>query len=305
MAVLYDIALAIRQHYDAPVAASRQTLRLLPPTLAGEQHVVAAAVEVFPQPAERRDRRDFFGNPAVDVAFGGAHEEITYSLAARVRREAGREALPNSPPAIALAEEATAIRSLAPGAPHHFLGASPRLPGEPEFADYARAVAAGATGASEVVEAVGLALHRDMAFDAQATEVDTPALEAFRRRRGVCQDFTHAMIACLRALGIPAGYASGFLRTIPPPGRARLQGADAMHAWVRAWCGRDAGWVEYDPTNACLAGDGHVTVARGRDYSDVAPVKGVLRSAGSQTSRHEVTMTPVGEEDGATRPRPD
>ncbi len=296
--MLYDIALSIRQHYDAPVAASRQTLRLLPPTLAGAQHVVAAAVDVSPGPAERRDRRDFFGNMATDLAFGGAHEEVVYSLAARVRREAGPASLPGSPPAAALAGDAAAIRSLAPDAPHHFLAASPRLPEEPEFRDYAHAAlppGAGA-GAAEAVEAVGLALNRDMAFDAGATEVDTPALEAFRRRRGVCQDFTHAMIACLRALGIPAGYVSGFLRTVPPPGRPRLQGADAMHAWVRAWCGRDAGWVEYDPTNACLAGDGHVTVARGRDYSDVAPVKGVLRSAGSQTSRHEVTMTPVGEE---------
>ena len=207
-----------------------------------------------------------------------------------------RHRCPVRRPAAALAGDAAAIRSLAPDAPHHFLAASPRLPEEPEFRDYAHAALPPGAGAAEAVEAVGLALNRDMAFDAGATEVDTPALEAFRRRRGVCQDFTHAMIACLRALGIPAGYVSGFLRTVPPPGRPRLQGADAMHAWVRAWCGRDAGWVEYDPTNACLAGDGHVTVARGRDYSDVAPVKGVLRSAGSQTSRHEVTMTPVGEE---------
>ena len=295
MTVLYDIALAIRQHYDAPAAASRQTLRLLPPTLAGGQHVVAAAVDVSPPPAERRDRRDFFRNMATDLAFGGAHEEVVYSLAARVRREAGQGALPGSPPPAALAEDMAAIRSLAPDAPHHFLAASPRLPGEPEFADYARAALPAGAGAADAVEAVGLALHRDMAFDAGATEVDTPALEAFRRGRGVCQDFTHAMIACLRALGIPAGYVSGFLRTDPPPGRPRLQGADAMHAWVRAWCGQGPGWVEYDPTNACLAGDGHVAVARGRDYSDVAPVRGVLRSAGSQTSRHEVTMTPVGE----------
>ena len=293
--MLYDIALRVRQHYDAPVAASRQTLRLLPPTLAGEQHVVAAAVTVSPPPAERRDRRDFFGNPAIDLAFGGAHEDVVYSLAARVGREVDPRLPPDTPLPAALAEEVAALRSLAPEAPHHFLAASPRLPEEPEFADYARAALPADAGAAEAVEAVGLALHRDMAFDADATEVDTPALEAFRRRRGVCQDFTHAMIACLRALGIPAGYVSGFLRTTPPPGRPRLQGADAMHAWVRAWCGRKAGWVEYDPTNACLAGDGHVVVARGRDYSDVAPVKGVLRSAGSQTSRHEVTMTPVGE----------
>ena len=254
MAVLYDIALAIRQHYDAPAAASRQTLRLLPPTLAGGQHVVAAAVDVSPPPAERRDRRDFFRNMATDLAFAGAHEEVVYSLAARVRREAGQGALPDSPPPAALAEDMAAIRSLAPDAPHHFLAASPRLPEEPEFAAYARAALPAGAGAAEAVEAVGLALHRDMAFDADATEVDTPALEAFRRGRGVCQDFTHAMIACLRALGIPAGYVSGFLRTDPPPGQPRLQGRmrctpGCVHGAGR----RPAGWNTTRPMPASPA----------------------------------------------------
>ncbi len=296
MAVLYDIALKVRQHYAAFAAASRQTLRLLPPTLAGEQQVVAAAVDVLPQPAERGDRQDFFGNIATDLVFDGAHEAIVYALTARVRREPGRMTLPEAPPVAALAQEAATIHSLAPEAPHHFLGPSPRLPYMPEFTDYVRAILPAGAHAAAAVEAVGQALHRDMAFDANATEADTLALEAFHRRRGVCQDFTHIMIACLRALGIPSGYVSGFLCTTPPPGRPRLQGADAMHAWVRAWCGREVGWVDYDPTNACLAGSGHVVVARGRDYSDVAPVRGVLRSAGGQTSRHEVTMTPIGEE---------
>jgi len=300
MAALYDIALTIHQHYDAPAAASRQTLRLMPPTLAGGQHVVAAAVDIAPPPGERRDRRDFFGNMAIDVLFAAAHERVAYSLAARVRREAGRGLPAGAPPVAALAGQAAAVRSLAADAPHHFLAASPRAPAEPEIADYARAAETPGAGAAEVVEALGLALHRDMTFDAQATTVETPVLEAFRRRRGVCQDFTHAMIAGLRALGVPAGYVSGFLRTFPPPGRPRLQGADAMHAWVRAWCGLEAGWVEYDPTNACPAGDGHIAVARGRDYSDVAPVRGVLRSAGAQTSRHAVTITPVGEREGAS-----
>jgi transglutaminase-like putative cysteine protease len=145
----------------------------------------------------------------------------------------------------------------------------------------------------DAVRALGLALHRDMKFDPDATTVDTPPAEAFARRHGVCQDFAQVMIACLRGAGIPAGYVSGFLRTNPPPGKARLEGADAMHAWVRAWCGGQTGWVEFDPTNAIAAGTDHIVVARGRDYGDVAPVKGVLRIAGEQTTEHAVDVIPV------------
>ena len=146
--------------------------------------------------------------------------------------------------------------------------------------------------ALDAVRAVGLALHRDMRFDPEATTVDTPPAEAFARRHGVCQDFAQVMIACLRGIGIPAGYVSGFLRTNPPPGQPRLEGADAMHAWVRAWCGWETGWVEFDPTNAVFAGTDHILVARGRDYGDVAPVKGVLRIAGAQTTEHAVDVDP-------------
>jgi transglutaminase-like putative cysteine protease len=98
------------------------------------------------------------------------------------------------------------------------------------------------------------------------------------------------MIACLRGIGIPAGYVSGFLRTTPPPGQPRLEGADAMHAWVRAWCGMETGWVEVDPTNALMVANDHIVIARGRDYADVAPVKGVLRTAGSQTTEQAVDV---------------
>jgi transglutaminase-like putative cysteine protease len=132
-----------------------------------------------------------------------------------------------------------------------------------------------------------------MTFDAEATTVDTPPREAFARGRGVCQDFTHVMIAGLRGIGIPAGYVSGFLRTFPPPGQPRLEGADAMHAWVRAWVGREMGWIEFDPTNDQAAGVDFVTVAVGRDYDDVAPIRGALRSAGRAETRQAVDVLPL------------
>jgi transglutaminase-like putative cysteine protease len=147
----------------------------------------------------------------------------------------------------------------------------------------------------QAVETIGLAIDRTMTFEPGSTQVNTPPEEAFARRRGVCQDFTHIMIGCLRAIGIPAAYVSGFLRTRPPEGKPRLEGADAMHAWVRAWCGPQVGWVEYDPTNGVRISDQHIVVAYGRDYGDVAPVRGVVRTSGTQQSSHAVDVAPLSE----------
>ena len=134
---------------------------------------------------------------------------------------------------------------------------------------------------------------RDFAYDSKATEVDTPPAEAFARRRGVCQDFAHVMIAALRGLGLPALYVSGYIRTIPPAGKPRLAGADASHAWVSVWCGPAFGWFGLDPTNAIPEGDDHVVVARGRDYADVPPVDGVVLSSGGRDLEVEVDVIPI------------
>ena len=145
----------------------------------------------------------------------------------------------------------------------------------------------------EIGTAICERIHADFTYDAEATSVETTPIEAFRLKRGVCQDFTHVMIVALRSLGIPAGYVSGYLRTIPPPGKERLEGADAMHAWVRVWCGRASGWMEWDPTNNIMAGSDHIRVGYGRDYSDVAPVIGILKSYGSHTTEQAVDVVPV------------
>ena len=127
---------------------------------------------------------------------------------------------------------------------------------------------------------LGEALHGVMTFDATATTVDTNPVDAFKLRRGVCQDYSHIMILALRSLGIPAGYVSGYLRTIPPKGAPRLEGADAMHAWVKAWCG-------------AVVGTDHIVVGYGRDYADVSPDIGHLRSAGNQTTAQSVDVKVV------------
>ncbi len=121
----------------------------------------------------------------------------------------------------------------------------------------------------------------------------TSPAEAFAARRGVCQDFAHVMIAGLRGLGLPALYVSGYIRTIPPPGKPRLAGADASHAWVAVWCGPSFGWLGLDPTNAIPEGDDHIVVARGRDYADVPPVDGVILSYGGHDLEVSVDVAPV------------
>lgn len=192
-----------------------------------------------------------------------------------------------------LPEELDDYWSLGATSPHHFLGPSPRLDEVTEISAYARETATHGQTVRQIAEALCARIHGDFTYDPQATTVDTAPRAAFALKRGVCQDFSHVMILALRSLGIPAGYVSGFLRTIPPPGQERLEGADAMHAWVRVWCGETMGWIELDPTNNIPAGSDHVVVAYGRDYSDVAPVIGVLKSYGNHQTVQAVDVVPV------------
>jgi transglutaminase-like putative cysteine protease len=291
--MLYDIVLRIAYAYDNPADSSRHIIRLSPADLPGEQRQVAGTFTVDPLPEERRVQRDFFGNTSMQLVYLKAHKKINFTVQSRVDRYATNERLDTSPPLAMLAQEIAEHRSLDASAPHHFVGPTLRVPIDAATTHYARARVTAGMSVRETVAKIGEALNRDFKYDPKATTVETPMLDAFNGRRGVCQDFSHIMIACLRGLGIPAGYVSGFLRTIPPPGKKRLAGADAMHAWVRVWCGREMGWLEYDPTNRVFAGSDHVVIARGRDYADVAPIKGILRSYGAHTSTQTVDMVPV------------
>jgi len=291
--MIYDIGMTIAYEYARPAIAGRHLLRLLPADLPHLQRRMTGSLSIVPEPGERRQLVDFFGNVGVEVAFREAHDEILFRVAARVERIGEQPRLDISPDIAWLGDEIADDRSLGPDAPHHFVGSSPRISPTPDMTAYAREQLLSGMTVADAVRTIGLALYRDMRFDPEATTVETPPSEAFARRHGVCQDFAQVMIACLRGVGVPAGYVSGFLRTNPPPGMPRLEGADAMHAWVRAWCGWEAGWVEFDPTNAVVVGTDHVLVAHGRDYGDVSPVKGILRIAGEQTSEHAVDMVPV------------
>jgi len=291
--MLYDVRLTISHRYASPAGNSRHLVRVLPKAIAGRQSITAHLVEVDPVPDRRADRIDFFGNSVASVVHNRQHERMAIRMACRVDVHAGQVRADMSSNLPELHNQVASLRDLGPASPLHFLGPSYRLTPNSEIAQFARDVVQPGASVADMVTQVGRALHQVMTFDANATTVDTDPAEAFGKKRGVCQDLSHIMILGLQALGIPAGYVSGYLRTLPPKGGVRLEGVDAMHAWVQAWCGPSQGWIEYDPTNATLVGADHIVVGYGRDYSDVSPVVGQLRSSGSQVNKQSVDVAPV------------
>lgn len=286
----YDIRLRLSYDYGHPVADARHLARVAPRELPGVQALESLHVSVTPEPSELGEFEDFFGNRVATLALRQPHAALEVEMRARVQVTRGEAGPDLSPALVELAAEVEAQRSLAPDAPCHFLPSSARIPALARINQYAARSLRGQGSVLGIVRDLGQRLHRDFSYDAEATEVDTPIGKAFDMRAGVCQDFSHIMIAGLRGMGIPAGYVSGFLRTLPPPGKPRLEGADATHAWVRAWCGVRMGWHDFDPTNGIDVGDDHITIAHGRDYDDVPPIAGVLKTSGAQAGAQAVDV---------------
>jgi transglutaminase-like putative cysteine protease len=282
--VIYDITVKTAYEYESQVAAARHILRMTPADFLGEQKLLSASLEIEPKPRERSRFTDFFGNNAIEALISTPHVRFEALMQARVERLHRDAPVDRSPPLAVLHEACEQMGEFDNWSPHHYLADSPLVAMQAAMTDYARAQLSQGISTFQAADAISQALHRDFQFDPNATTVETPPMEAFINRRGVCQDFSHIMIACLRGIGLPAAYVSGYLRTIPAPGQARLDGADAMHAWVRAWCGEAMGWIEFTD---------HVAAARGRDYSDVAPIKGVLRAGGAQDSTQSVDVVAV------------
>ncbi len=289
----YDIRLHLHYDYARAAGGGRHQVRVAPPTIPGVQRVIASSLGFTPKPAERSDFTDFFGNLVTAIAFRDVHETLDIRMSARVAVSRPEPGFDVSPDMARLQAELAGVRSLSSDAPHHFVAASHHAGIEPAITAYARDSLSAAPSVVGVASDFCNRIYDDFAYDGEATTVATRAGDAFALKRGVCQDFSHIMIAGLRGLGIPAGYVSGFLRTIPPPGKERLEGADAMHAWVKVWCGREAGWQEFDPTNGMRASNDHITVGYGRDYSDVAPIVGVLKITGGQIGEQSVDVVPV------------
>lgn len=291
--MLYDVRLELHYDYEASVHGDRHLVRVAPVSVPGVQRVIASSLSFDPRPEQESSFVDFFGNTVTTIAYAGYHDHLDVKLSARVLVEDLVVAADLSPTVPALAQEIAGIWDLAAASPHHFLAASPRVPLDTAITGYAAKSVARTMSVRAAAMDLCLSIHRDFKYDKDATKVDTGPSEAFALKRGVCQDFAHVMIAGLRGVGIPAGYVSGFLRTIPPKGKPRLEGADAMHAWVRVWCGQHAGWVEFDPTNAMIAGPDHITIGYGRDYADVSPIVGVLRTSGDHHTKQSVDVIKV------------
>jgi transglutaminase-like putative cysteine protease len=274
--VIYDIRHVTSYSYESPVSFARCSLRLEPRSGDGQQ-LISHAVEIRPRPAERTVRRDFFGTHTENVLIETAHRNLRIDSRSRVsvsRNAPGRTAA--SPAWERIRDVAFEATSLGPSSPVGYIFASPLVPVQRPVTAYASA--SFPPGSGIVAGAVDL-MHRirtEFKYDPKATVISTPLEEVFEKRHGVCQDFAHVMIAGLRGLGLPAAYVSGYLRTIPPPGKTRLQGADATHAWVSLWCGTEIGWVGFDPTNDILVENDHIVLAVGRDFSDVSPVDGII-----------------------------
>ncbi|MTH65173.1 transglutaminase family protein [Paracoccus shanxieyensis] len=287
---VYAMQVAFRYEFDRPPGAGRQLFRILPAEIPGRQNLLHAEIRIEPDPAETAEFTDFQGIRVIEMVMPQGLTELEFVLEAEVERIAHQIGLDISTPLSVLPAEIAAYRGVDPAAPHHYLTPTARIPLMPKVAEYAARATQKTVTTREALEAFGRALHRDMAFDAEATDVNTPPAQAFAQRRGVCQDFAQIMVGGLRSLGIPAAYVGGYLRTLPPPGQPRLVGADATHAWVRGWCGTETGWVDYDPTNGCFALGDHIEIGFGRDYDDVAPVTGMLRLEGEQTGSHSVDI---------------
>jgi transglutaminase-like putative cysteine protease len=291
--MLYDIRLELHYDYDGLVHGDRHLIRVAPQSIPGVQRVIASSVSFDPRPDSETNFVDFFGNLVTTISYGGYHDRLDVRLTARVGVEDEHPPADLSPDLPGLRRELASLWTLDANSPHHFLAPSPRVALSRVITDYARKSVERTTSVRAAAMDLCLSIHRDFKYEVDATDVNTAPLDAFYLKTGVCQDFAHVMIAGLRGVGIPAAYVSGFLRTIPPKGKPRLEGADAMHAWVRVWCGLHDGWLEFDPTNAMLAGADHITIGHGRDYADISPIVGVLRTSGGHDTTQSVDVIRV------------
>ncbi len=291
--MIYDVRQTTTCEYASPVAHARHVLRLTPVPRDG-QRVHLAALQILPEPMHRREGLDFFGNRLTWIEIEEPHDTLTVKLAARVALDPEAVPVPQSTPSWQeVREQAFAASDIGPLSPAHFLFPSRMVSLDPEIRDYVRESFSPERPILDAAIELIRRLKIDITYEIGATTVTTTPPMSFALRRGVCQDFAHIMISGLRGIGLPAAYVSGYLRSAPRTDAGRLQGSEAMHAWVLLWCGPKAGWIGLDPTNAILAKDEHVTLAVGRDYTDVAPVDGVIVGSGRQRMEVSVSVTPA------------
>ena len=294
----YAVVHETRYGYEHPVGLSRQIVRLAPRTTP-YQSCRAHLLSVTPSPEILGTSVDAFGNALTSLCIDADHDELTVLAESWVDVSERRWPDDAASPPWEEVRNRLAYRHGRPLRPAdleatRFLFESTRVRNKRELAAWAARSFPAGTPLLAGVRHLMDRIHDELVFDPEATTVSTPVMEVFEKKRGVCQDFAHLMLSCLRSLGLAARYVSGYLLTRPPPGRPRLVGADATHAWVSVYC-PEVGWVDFDPTNRLLPSLEHVTVGWGRDYDDVIPLRGVILGGGAHTLDIEVTVAPAAE----------
>jgi transglutaminase-like putative cysteine protease len=294
--------------YDyAPAVDTAQHLAHLKPLERASQRLVSHQLRISPAPARRGESLDVYGNTRTFFELDTTHDHLVVTADSVVETAA-----PQLDPAADLRQPWEAVRErfryhmgLRDEPASEFLYPSRYAPPHDDFAAYARSSFAPSRPLLDAALDLTLRMYRDFAYDSGSTEINTPAVQALAQRRGVCQDFAHIMIACCRAMGVPARYVSGYLLTQPPPGQPRLVGADASHAWVEVYLpataegapGGTGDWAGFDPTNGRQPGEDYVLLALGRDFADVSPMRGVLHGGAGHQLSVAVTVRPLDEAD--------
>jgi transglutaminase-like putative cysteine protease len=290
--VIYRVRHETAYAYGGGVDLAAHLLHLRPRALAW-QRVLASHIVSAPAASRQHEGTDHFGNPVTWLFLDAPHDAFA------VRAEAVVDVLfPSPPPAEATPAWEAVAEAARRGGPDawqaaEFLFDSPLCSALPAAGLYAAASFPPGRPVLEGLLDLNSRIGRDFAFRPGVTDLNTTPAEVLARREGVCQDFAHVMISALRALGLPARYVSGYLRTRPPPGQERRLGADQSHAWVAAWLGAAQGWIDLDPTNALVVNDEHVVLGWGRDYGDVSPVRGVVLGSGAHSLTISVDLEPL------------
>jgi transglutaminase-like putative cysteine protease len=278
--------------YTEIVSICHNELHLRPRDSAG-QTCTAYELVVRPGPAVSAERLDYFGNHITFLGLQEPHRMLTVMARSTVEVHPRTLPSPDTTPAWeSVRDRLGHDRTAADLEAYHYVFDSPYVMSSPALRRYAAPSFPAGRPWLVAVHDLTRRVHTDFTYDPKATSVSTPLDEVLQNRHGVCQDFAHVQIGCLRALGLAARYVSGYLVTHPPPGQPRLMGADASHAWVSVYC-PEVGWIDVDPTNNMLPSDRHITVALGRDYSDVSPIKGVFLGGGQHTVKVAVDVVPV------------
>ena len=297
--MLLEVTHLTRYNYQ-PRVDNAQHMAYLTPAQSSQQELLQHTLTVTPPPTEHEQMLDIYGNTRSFFSIQESHTQLSVLAHSIVTTRAPHTLF--SEITWEQVQERFRYHALTTyNSAAEFVFASPSVPIHQDFEVYALSSFAPNTSLLDCAQHLMQRIYTDFSYETDSTEVNTPTLQALHQRSGVCQDFAHIMVACFRAMGLPARYASGYLLTQPPPGQARLIGSDASHAWASIFLPDDSTseavdsgqWVDFDPTNNRRPGEDYVTLATGRDFGDVSPLRGVIQGGGDHTLKVEVTVTPL------------